>query len=286
LTLLVRHLDTHPSEPVMVVALDGWIDAGLGAKAAVANVLEQISTELMATFDPDELIDHRARRPTLRLIDGVIDRVTWPEIELRVGEDANSKAALILVGPEPDMRWHAFTDAVVDLARSLDVRLVVGLGAFPAPVPHTRPTRVAATATSPELAGTVGYVSGTIEVPAGVHAPIEAALGQAGIPAVGIWARVPHYLSGMPYPAAAAALLESLAAVSGLALDSSSLQAAATSTRTRVDALIAQSEEHTAMVRQLEEHVDAAESAAFGGGDIPSGDELAAELERFLRGEL
>ncbi len=254
----------------MVVALDGWIDAGLGAKAAVANVLEQISTELMATFDPDELIDHRARRPTLRLIDGVIDRVTWPEIELRVGEDANSKAALILVGPEPDMRWHAFTDAVVDLARSLDVRLVVGLGAFPAPVPHTRPTRVAATATSPELAGTVGYVSGTIEV----------------IPAVGIWARVPHYLSGMPYPAAAAALLESLAAVSGLALDSSSLQAAATSTRTRVDALIAQSEEHTAMVRQLEEHVDAAESAAFGGGDIPSGDELAAELERFLRGEL
>lgn len=290
MALFVRHVQPGAPRPgegadaVLVLALEGWIDAGLGAKSAAANLLEQLDTDVVVSFDGDALIDFRARRPTLRLSDGVIDTLSWPTLELRAGTDAAGHAVYVLTGPEPDMRWHAFTRAVVDLAREFQVRLAVGLGAFPAPVPHTRATRVAATATSAELAGSVGYVSGSIEVPAGVHAPIEAALGQAGVPAVGIWARVPHYVATMPYPAAGAALLDSLAAVSGIQVDSSALHAAATAARARVDALIAQSEEHTAMVRQLEENVDAAEG--LEGGAVPSGDELAAELERFLRGEL
>jgi proteasome assembly chaperone (PAC2) family protein len=262
--------------PVLIVGMEGWIDAGLGAATAMAALLAAVTTEQVATFDVDTLLDHRARRPVVRIVDGVNTGLRWPEIELRGGHDGAGHDLLVLTGPEPDHQWRAFTATVCDLAAGFGVTLVIGLGAFPAPVPHTRPARLASTATSAELAQRVGYLPGALDVPAGVQAALERAFAERGVPAVGLWARVPHYAAAMPYPEASAVLLEGLASVSGITIDTAELRRAAETSRQHLDKLIANSEDHIALVRQLETQVDA---------DVPSGDEIAAELERFLRGE-
>jgi predicted ATP-grasp superfamily ATP-dependent carboligase len=272
--------------PVLVVAMEGWIDAGLAAGTATATLLGAMPNELMATFDGDELIDYRARRPTLQIVNGVDTELRWPSIRLAVATNRTGRSVLILSGPEPDMRWRQFTSEIVQLASRLEVELVVGLGAFPAPVPHTRPVRLVGTAPDAELVARVGFLPASIEVPSGVQGALEVAFGEAKTPALGLWARVPHYASAMPYPAAAAGLLDGLARLAELELDTSALHTAAGATHQQIEQLIAGSDEHAALVRQLEEQQDREEGlAATGFGDLPSGDELAAELERFLRGQ-
>lgn len=272
--------------PVLVVAMEGWVDAGFAAATATANLLGAMPNKLVASFDEDELIDFRARRPTLRVVNGVDTELRWSAIRLVAATNQNGQTVLILTGPEPDMRWHKFIAEVVQLASRLEAKLVVGLGAFPAPVPHTRPVRLVGTSTEAELAGQIGFMPAAIDVPSGVQGALEFAFGEAKIPAVGLWARVPHYVSAMPYPAAAAALLDGLARVAELQLDTSALHTAAASTHQQIEKLIAGSEEHATLVRQLEAQQDQEEGlAATAFGDLPSGDELAAELERFLRGE-
>lgn len=272
--------------PVLVLGMEGWIDAGLGAGAAMAHLLASGPTEVVATFDADRFIDFRDRRPVVRIADGLTEGVTWPTIELRSGVDRAGRDFLALVGPEPDMAWRSFVASVVELGTELGVRLVVALGAFPLSVPHTRPVRLAATATSRELAERIGVVKGTHTVPAGIHAAIQEGFGAIGIPAAGLWARVPHYAAAMPYPGASAALIDGLALLAGLDIDASELHEAATLASARIDELISSSEEHRDMVRQLEAAIDAEQAPPpFDPSDIPSGDELGAELERFLRGE-
>jgi len=285
--LYVRHGDRQLDDPVLVLGMDGWIDAGLGAGSAMAHLLASMETETVATFDGDAFIDYRARRPMVRITDGITDTLTWPEIRLMAGTDRDGHDVLTLVGPEPDMRWKDFVDAVVELAGRLGVRLSTALGAFPLSVPHTRPVRLAATATSRALADSVGTVPGTIEVPAGIHTAIQEGFGRSGIPAVSLWARVPIYAANFPYPAASAALLEGLATVAGLSFDVDDLHAAAAVASSRIDEMIAASDEHSQMVHQLEAAADAeaAEPPAIDFTNLPSGDEIAAELERFLRGE-
>jgi proteasome assembly chaperone (PAC2) family protein len=271
-------------EPLLIVTLEGWVDAGLGAGAALAALLGSLATEVVANFDVDTLLDHRARRPVVRIVDGVNSGLMWPEIQLRSGRTEDGRDLLFLIGPEPDHQWRAFCTAVAELAGAFGVKLVVGLGAFPAPVPHTRQARVVATATSTELAHQVGFIPGTIDVPAGVQAALERKFAELGVPAVGLWARVPHYASAMPYPEASAVLLDGLQRLTGVSVDTSELRASAQSTRVRLDELVANSEEHAALVNQLEAAIDA-ETEEPLGRTIPSGDELAAELERFLREE-
>src|SRR5581483_9305662 len=222
----------------------------------MATMYSRIDAEPLATFDGDALIDQRARRPVMRIVDGVSTAIEWPETELSLGRDADGNDVLTLSGPEPDFHWRAFVNDVVELARDLDVRFAVGFGAFPAPVPHTRAVRLAGTSTSAELAARVGYVPGHIGVPAPVQSVIEYTLGHAGIPAVGLWARVPHYAAAMPYPAAAVALLEGLEQVAGIRINADDLRAAARGARERIDALIANSDEHSEMVRELERQSD------------------------------
>jgi hypothetical protein len=286
MALYSRLVERTYSRPVLVMCLEGWIDAGLGAAAALATAISARESERVVVWDADELIDHRARRPVLHLADGVATGITWPEIELRAAADDAGQDFLVLMGPEPDMRWHAFCRSVVELASALDVRMAVGLGAFPAPVPHTRPVRLVATAPTSALASEVGYVQGSIDVPAGVQAALEHELNRAGIPAIGLWARVPHYVVSMPYPGASAALVDGLATVAGLSLRSNDLHEAAGRTHARIDELIAASEDHRTMVSQLEAQADQeARAHEFDPSSLPSGDEIAAELERFLRGE-
>lgn len=280
-------LHSHRSleSPVLLLATESWVDAGLGAQAAIAHILETIPTEVLATFSADELIDFRSRRPIVRISDGVVDHVSWPEIQLRAGQDAAGRSVLVLIGPEPDMAWHAFVRAVVDLATQLGVRLVVGLGAYAAPVPHTRPVSLMAIATMAELAAQVGVVPGTTEMQAGIQTALQEGFAAAGVPAIGVWARVPHYLAAIPYPAASAALVDALAVVAGLELDAGELHAVAGSALNQIDEIVANSAEYRALVRRLEAAFDGELTAPLDFSDLPSGDELAAELERFLRGE-
>jgi proteasome assembly chaperone (PAC2) family protein len=274
--------------PVLVLGLEGWVDAGYTTSTAVSTLLEAAPHEVVATFDSDALLDHRSRRPLLRVSHGLLASLSWPELRLyHLSGTAGPRPLLLLAGPEPDLYWRAWTAEVVALGTQAGVEMVVGLGAFPAPVPHTRPVRVTATATSEELAARVGYLPATIEVPAGAQAVLLKAFGDAGVPAVGIWARVPHYASGTPYPEAAAALLDELGRLTGAEVPTAALHDAGRKARDQIQELIEASEEHSAMVRRLEEQHDAEVGiSATEFSNLPTGDELAAELEKFLRGEM
>lgn len=285
----MRLVDLHRRpdlpDPLLIVHLEGWVDAGLGGAGAVGALLTTVETEVIATYDTDALLDHRAHRPIVQVTDGVIAGLAWPELTLRAGHDRAGHSLLVLAGPEPDHHWREFCDETAELVAELGARMAVGLGAFPAPAPHTRPCRLVATATNPELAAAVGFLPGTINVPAGAQTALERRLGDADIPAVGLWARVPHYVAAMAYPEAAAVLLEGLARLTGVQVDTAELRRAADETRRHIDELVANNPEHLQMVRQLEAQVDA-EGPAPGTGwrpDLPSGEEIAAELERFLR---
>ncbi len=279
-------LHDHPplSEPVLLVALEGWIDAGMVGATAMSTILDTTESSLVASFDTDALLDHRARRPVMSLDEGHIERLTWPSIELRATVDEAGRHVLLLVGAEPDHVWGRFSTAVLELATTLDVQMVIGVGAYPAPVPHTRPTRLALTSPSTEVMESfTGFFRGTVDVPAGIQAAIEVAANEAGIQAMGLWAQVPHYISAMPYPAGSIAIIEGIARVSNLVFPAGELAIEAASARERLDELIAGNEQHEAMVRQLEELVDSEVPMDTGLGPLPTADELAAELQAFLR---
>ncbi|MFN8050573.1 MAG: PAC2 family protein [Acidimicrobiales bacterium] len=278
-------LHGHPtlSNPVMILALEGWIDAGMAASGAMSGILEGIDTEPFATFDTDVLLDHRARRPMMSLVEGHVEQLTWPAIEMRGGIDDAGNHVLLLVGAEPDHAWGRFCSVVCDLALDLDVRMVIGLGAYPAPVPHTRETNLALTSPSSDLLDShTGFFRGTIDVPAGIQAAIEMSAYEAGIPSMALWAQVPHYISGMNYPAGSLALIEGLGRVAGLSFPTASLALEAASTRHRLDELVTGNRQHEEMLRQLEEVADAAPQAS-DMGPLPTGDEIADEFEKFLR---
>jgi proteasome assembly chaperone (PAC2) family protein len=265
--------------PVLIMVLKGWIDAGLGADGAADVLRAELQPRTVARFDADTLLDWRARRPTMRLVDGVNTQLIWEETELSWAKDGLGHDVLLLIGNEPDHAWLAFSEQVVDLAEDLGVRLVLGLGAYPTPVPHTRSPLLAASASTDELAQ--GLLRNSVEVPSGVQGMIERRAALRGLPALGLWAQVPHYVSAMPYPAASLALLQGANRVTGLDLPLGNLPDLAAASRQRIDELIAQNPEHTAMLEQLEAQADQQESNT--ALQATSGDELAAELERFLR---
>lgn len=266
--------------PVLIVTLDGWIDAGLAAAGTATHLMSVCDVATVAVFDTDVLFDHRARRPMMHIEDGQIAGLTWPHLELRAGTDADGHDVLFLVGSEPDHLWRAFADAVAGLAVRFGVRMVVDLGAYPAPVPHTQPTSVVATATTPELAEAVGHLPGTVDVPAGVAAVIARRCAEAGLPAVGLWAQVPHYASGIPSPAASLAHLAALQRVAGVRFPTGDLSRRAAATIEHINALVAANPEHAAMVAELERRAPEPQESF-----LISGDELVAEVEEFLRDE-
>jgi hypothetical protein len=280
--------------PVLVAMLTGWIDASGAAAAAVATLEQAIAARPLATFDGDLFIDYRARRPTMELREGVNERLVWPEIELKVGRTATGDDVLVLTGPEPDSAWRGFAATVTELAIELGVRMVVVLGAYPFAAPHTRPSRLSSSSPSAELIASVPFLKNSVDVPAGMGAVLEHAFVAKDVPALGIWAQVPHYLGTMSHPAASVALLDGVERVTGVAIDRTALAGDAEIQRLRVDQLIDANTEHRAMVQQLEQVFDASEptgmATGMGGGfqmpsaaDLPSADDIAAEVERYLR---
>lgn len=273
--------------PVLVAHLAGWIDASGAAAAALAAVELACDVRTVATFDGDAFIDYRARRPTMELREGVNERLVWPEIELKVGRTAEGSDVVVLSGPEPDAAWRRFADVATDLAIEMGVRIAVFLGAYPFATPHTRPSRLSSSSPSADLIATVPFLKNSVDVPAGMGAVLEHAFVAKGVPALGLWAQVPHYLGTMSHPAASVSLLEGLQRVSGLHVDAAALAGEAEIQRLRVDQLVGGNAEHRSMVEQLEAAYDAVDAAVAEHPAepprLPSADELAAEVERFLR---
>jgi hypothetical protein len=272
--------------PVLVVMLTGWIDASGAAAAAMSTIEQAAEARPLATFNGDVFIDYRARRPTMELREGVNTRLDWPEIQLKVGHDEAGRDLLTLSGPEPDSSWRWFADVVSGLSVELGVRMAVVFGAYPFAAPHTRPSRLSCSSPSTELVDTVPFLKNSVDVPAGMGAVLEHALVDRGIPALGLWAQVPHYLGTMSYPAASVALLEGLGQITEVHIDATAMQADAETQRERVDQLVASNAEHRAMIEQLESVYDQADQQTGGSmwpDSIPTADELGAEVERFLR---
>jgi hypothetical protein len=252
---------------------------------------EEWSARPIATFDADTFIDYRARRPIMELRDGVNTNLAWPSIQLKAARDGAEHDVLLLTGHEPDAAWLRFVDMATELCVGFGARMMVGLGAYPFAAPHTRPSRLSVSCGSEEVAATVPYLKNSVDVPAGVQAALEHGFTARGLPALGLWAQVPHYVPASAYPQASMALLGGLHEVTGLQVEAGLLRDEADRHGRRLDELIASNDEHVAVLHQLEQAYD--EEAAAGGltgtslpftaNDIPSGDELAAELERFLR---
>jgi len=279
-------------QPVLVVMLQGWIDAGVGAATAAGILDKQLDTKEVLRFDDDTFLDFRARRPLMELRDGVNTGLTWPRIVLKAGKDRDGKDVLVLTGHEPDMGWRRFCDLVGELATRYGVRLALGLGAYPFASPHTRPSRVSITAGTSELAASLPYLKNSVDVPAGIEAALEVHFTSLGIPAVGLWAQVPHYAANFPYPGATLSLLAALCDVAELSLDLNRTMREADQHRAKLDELVQGSDEHVQMLHQMEAAYDAEAAAgaapapmapSHANDPLPTGDEIAAELERYLR---
>ena len=277
--------------PVLVTAFEGWIDASGAAAAAMRALIAALDVRTIATFDGDSFIDFRARRPVMELREGVNTRLAWTDIEVGVGRTAGGIDVVTLTGPEPDMRWHAFARSVTALATQLGVHQMVALGAYPFATPHTRPPRISVTSPSREVVDGLPYLRSSLDAPAGMTAALEHSFTGAGVTALGLWVQVPHYVSAMPFPRSSMVLLDALAAVTGVAVDTDRLAGEADDHERRIDRLVAANDDHVAMLRQLEQAYDALTDLTGGGstgrelpaGPLPSGDDLAAEIERFLR---
>ncbi|MEM1334338.1 MAG: PAC2 family protein [Actinomycetota bacterium] len=286
------HDDPQVHEPVLIVQLDGWIDASEAAKRAADALDQACETTPVLRFDDDTYIDFRARRPILELRDGLSTDLVWSQIELRAGRAPDGTDVLVLRGPEPDMAWNRFGRAVATLAEELGVTQMVAFGAYPFASPHTRRSRLSVSSPSLDVLARVPFLRSSVDVPAGVEALLEHALHAARIPTIGLWAQVPHYAAGTDYPDASIALLDGLAEVTSISVPTTALAEDAALQRTRLDEKLAESPELRALLANLEdvwdrtvEHVPDGEGDAASDPELElrSGDELAAEIQQFLR---
>jgi proteasome assembly chaperone (PAC2) family protein len=266
--------------PVMVAAFEGWNDAADAASGALAWLRGRWRAKRMASIEPEDFFDFQVSRPQVSLIDGVTRQITWPANDVfsahieEVGRDV-----VLLSGVEPNLRWKTFCDTVLDVARETGCEMVVTLGALLADVPHTRPIRLTGTAADPELIERLGLSHSRYEGPTGIVGVLHDACRGAGVPSVSLWAPVPHYVASPPNPKATRALIERLADLMGVPVGVGDLVEAATAWEERVNELVASDPDVSAYVRQLEERDD----DQIDEGDLPTGETLAAELERFLR---
>lgn len=266
-------LDDGLKAPALVVAFDGWVSAGAAGTATADHLCGD--TPPAVVFDSDALYDYRVNRPTLDFVDGIITELAWPQTMIRV-VDAGTRHLVVLTGPEPNWRWREFAETVADMATGAGVVQQVSLGGIPWAAPHTRATVVVTTASRRDLVSHgPNFPEGLLRVPASAASVIERAVAERGIPTVGFWARVPHYVGGVYYPAVLD-LVERVSRHLGIDIPLRGLTDEAAGQRRSLDEAVDEQPAIRQIVTQLEEIYDAS-------GDVASGEELAAEIERYLR---
>ncbi|MEV0583617.1 PAC2 family protein [Nonomuraea sp. NPDC050310] len=281
--------DGHGEDgPVLLYHFEGFVDAGGAGRLAVGHLLAELEHRTVATFDVDRLLDYRSRRPVMTFDTDRWVSVDTPELAVYAAEDATGTPFLVLSGPEPDREWERFTEAVGELADRFGVSRMITVHGIPMAVPHTRPLGVTAHASRPELINSQVSAFGRVQVPGSVAALIEFRLGAKGHDALGYAVHVPHYLSQAEYPQAAVAALEAVTKSTGLVFPMESLRTAAERTNEEIEEQIQASTELSTAISGLEQQYDAfaegaeRESLLAESTPMPTGDELAAQFERFL----
>jgi predicted ATP-grasp superfamily ATP-dependent carboligase len=264
--------DPDLRSPRMVAAFKGWNDAGGAASLAAGYLRSVTDAERFAVIDSEPFIDYQQTRPTVHMVDGDVRRVEWPVTEVFASSEHD---LLIVLGTEPNMRWRSFSDAIVEVARRYRSELVITMGALLADTPHTRPVPVSASASDPGLMTRHGLARSTYEGPTGIVGVLHDSCSRAGLVSASLWAATPHYISATPNPQAALALLERLSEIAGTPAGSAELQRAASEYQLRVATAIADDPDVAGYVEQLEQAADR--------DDPPTGEELAADFERYLR---
>ncbi|GAA5149769.1 PAC2 family protein [Nocardioides marinquilinus] len=276
----------------MVVALDGFLDAGR-AGALAAQHLADLSGggSVVATFDVDQFHDYRARRPAISFVRDHYESYDAPRLVVRLLRDAGGTPYLLLHGPEPDNRWEAFARAVRQVVERLDVALVVSVGSVPMAVPHTRPIALTQHANNPELIREESPWQGELRVPSSAQGLLEVRLGEWGLDAQGFVAHIPHYLAQLDYPRASVALLEAVERAGRLTVDLTALRAAAEERETEIGRYLAANEEVGDVVAALERQYDSFAQAEAEGSSLlaedqplPTGEDLGRQFEQFLAG--
>ena len=264
-------------DPVMLCAFEGWNDAGDAASGAILHLEEVWSATQIAEIDPEDYYDFQVNRPEVVIEDGERS-ITWPTSRISVARIPLAPRDVVLVaGIEPSMRWRAFTQEILTIARELGVEMVVTLGALLADSPHTRPVPVSGTSSDEGISVRMGYEPSTYEGPTGIVGVLQDACATAGIPAVSLWAAVPHYVAQPPCPKATLALLARIEDLLDVPVPLGDLPEESRAWQIGVDELAGEDDEIAAYVHQLEEAVDTAELPEA------SGDAIAREFERYLR---
>ncbi|MFN2388474.1 MAG: PAC2 family protein [Actinomycetota bacterium] len=278
---------SHPTlrDPILLASFKGWNDAGEAASFATSHLARVWAAEPIASVDPEEFYDFQANRPTVELVDGVTRRISWPSNEFLAARlDGAPHDVILMMGTEPSTRWRTFSGLVVEMVRRYEVKLVVTLGALLTDIPHSRLTHITATAVDPDLIDRLKLDRSRYEGPTGIVGVLHDALARAGVTSASLWAAVPHYLAVTPNPKAALALIGKVTELIGAPADLGTLEAAAVSYDERVAEMVASDDDVQAYVRLLEERADGRDQAEeMDPSKLPSGDAIAAEVERFLR---
>ncbi len=267
--------------PTLVCSFKGWNDAAESASSALRFLATQWHAERIGAIDPEEFFDFQVSRPTVRLTEGMTRQIDWPEFVFSSASVAAARRDVVfLVGNEPNLRWKTFAATTVGAARELGVQQVVSLGALLADVPHTRPVQVTGIAGDPQMAERLGFSQTRYEGPTGIVGVLHDACAKAGLESASLWAPVPHYVAAVPSPKASLALIRRLEALLEVTLELSGLEEASVEYERRLDEAVAAEPEVRALVERLEQQLDESE-VSFG--DLPSGDSIAREFQRFLR---
>jgi predicted ATP-grasp superfamily ATP-dependent carboligase len=294
---LVHIVDDVPelagvSELAMVLVLDGFLDAGSAAALASRHLIEQSGGgRVVATFEVDEFHDYRARRPPMSFVRDHYEQYDAPRLVVRLLADAAGTPYLLMHGPEPDNRWEAFAAAVRHVVERLGVTRVIGMGAVPMAVPHTRPIAVTHHANNPDLLSADSPWRGELRIPSSAQALLELRLGETGHDAMGFVSHIPHYLAQLDFPQASVSLLEQVELAGRIAVDLSTLREAARARDEEIATYLAANTEVLEVVQALEQQYDAFARAEEEGTSlladdepIPTGEEIGRQFEQFLAG--
>jgi proteasome assembly chaperone (PAC2) family protein len=267
--------------PILVCAFAGWNDAASAASTALEAIASGFDSQITARLDPEDFYDFQVNRPTIRLVEGRTRQVDWPANTLIAVKPAGAARDLVLLsGVEPNLRWRTYSSAILDAAQRLGVEMLVSLGALIADVAHTHPVPITGLATDDELVERLNLSRSNYEGPTGIVGVLHDQCRERGISSASLWAAIPHYVAAVPNPKAALALLRRLEGVTGIALEASELEDAMERFESQIDRAVAANPEIEDLVRRLEsQQADDPELPQ----DVPSGDTLARDFQRFLR---